>query len=106
MARKSMMWMSAAMLALGIGLFSANTASAGWGVNINLGNRGYRSSNYGFQNRGFRSNRGYSGFSNWRGGYNRGGHGHYHSPVIRRGGNNFGFNPGYPSYGRGGRFCR
>lgn len=118
MTRKSMMWMSAAMLALGIGLFSANTASAGWGVNINYGNNGYRNGNYGYQNRnfgyqnqGYGWNRNYRGYSNWGNGYNGGwnrgggqGHFDYHPTEIRRHGNHLDINPGHYDYHRGGHF--
>lgn len=90
MTRKTMIWMSAALLALGVGLFSANTASAGWDINFSYGSKGFRGGNYGYRHPGFGYNRGYS---NWggrfdRGWYGRGGRGYndcYRPPIHRHG---------------------
>ena len=115
MTRKSVIGICAALLVTGIGIFSAETASAGWGPGNGYRANSYGNSAYGHQNYGNQTRRGYaqSGYSNWGGGYG-GGHSDYHNtthfnyqpPTINRHGNHFDSNPGHYDLHRSGHYDR
>lgn len=113
MTRKSVIWMSAALLAAGVGFLSVDEASAGWGRgtgyrNSAYGYQSYGNSRYGGQNYGYQPGRGYAqpGFSN-RGGhfdYHDTTHFDYHPPTITRHGNHFDRTPGHFDLHRSGHY--
>lgn len=118
MTRKSMSWMCAALVVTGIGLFAANSASAGWGrgygYQVNqYGHQGFIKSGYGYQNYGFQRPRGYAQphydtYSNFRGYGNRPSydavHFGYQPPTITRHGNHLDRTSGHFDIGQVGSY--
>ncbi len=127
MTRKSISWMCAALVVAGFGIFSANTASAGWGIGPDYRSIGfqnqrygyqnsclprYGNSNYGYQDYGYSRNRGftqprYNTFNNYNsrsGRYLDPTHYDYHPPTAVRHGNHLDYTPGRYDLHRSGRY--
>jgi hypothetical protein len=98
MIRKSILWLSAAMLAVGVAFFSTDTASAQWGRYYNNYGYNYRynhSPNYHYGNYGYRYYpRSWGTHYHWH----DTSHYDYHPPSVRWHGNHFDVTPGHYDY--------
>ena len=121
MTRKSMIWVSAALVVAGLGFVGSETASAAWGVGYGYqsngyGHQSYGNPGYGYQNYGFQQNRGFAqpGYNNYNnyGGYRSGQYGNssthfdYVPPTITQHGNHLDRTPGHFDLHRGGHYYR
>ena len=103
MFRKSILWLSAALMAAGVGFFSADTASAQWNRYGHYGHS-YRSPyQYGYGNYGHRY---YYPRRGTHYHYHDTSHYDYHPPSVRWHGNHFDVTPGHYHYHRQGHWDR
>ena len=106
MIRKSIFWLSAALMVAGVGLFNADSASAQWGQYRHYDGRSYRSydsHNHNYGNSGYRY---YSPRRETHYRYHDTSHYDYHPPSVRWHGNHIDVTPGHYDLHRQGHWDR